>query len=615
MTDTITTDTMNTTAAPTYDIVPTSLVVEAMRDNGYKNAAYAIAELIDNAIQAEATLVELLCGEKQTFLQERTRKRIEQVAVLDNGMGMDATTLRIALQFGNGTRLDSGKHDGIGRFGMGLPASSISQCQRVEVWSWQDGPENALYSHLDINDIKSQKMRDVPEPRPKPIPTLWQNVSKGFDKSGTLVVWSMIDRCIWKSANAIIENSEFLIGRMYRRFLDSGKVEIRMVSFDMDSPATSVQEKYALPNDPGYLIEHTSCPEPFHDIAMFKPLGENYQRIFDISFRNRTHPVVVTFSFAKEEARPGDSPGSLPHGKHAAKNVGVSVVRAGRELDLDQGLVSPSEPVERWWGVEVAFPPSLDDVFGVTNNKQSASNFADVTHMDIDAVVREGGTITQAKDEMLWNEDPRGPLIDVVSAIQSNIRHLRILLDQQRKNARSVNKRHEDTKVEQTATARTKERQDEGKTGRSDKTESLPPQQRIEAIASTLKDEGYTEQTAEALAASTVNDGLKYVFAEASFDSPAFFSVKPQGGAIIVTLNTDHPAYNNLVDVLEKDTVGSSNEELVSRLGRARDGLKLLLTAWARYEDEQPDGNPRTRAQDARTDWGRIARQFLDRED
>ena len=34
------------TDTTTYDIVPTSLVVEAMRDNGYKNAAYAIAELL-----------------------------------------------------------------------------------------------------------------------------------------------------------------------------------------------------------------------------------------------------------------------------------------------------------------------------------------------------------------------------------------------------------------------------------------------------------------------------------------------------------------------------------------------------------------------------------------
>lgn len=599
----------------TYDIVPTSLVVEAMRDNGYKNAAYAIAELIDNAIQAEANLVELLCGEKQYFNEQRSRKRIEQVAVLDNGKGMDALTLRIALQFGNGTRLDTGKVDGIGRFGMGLPASSISQCQRVEVWSWQEGSENALYSFLDIRDIKIRKMRDVPEPISKPIPTLWQVVGSGFGKSGTLVVWSSIDRCIWRSAKAIIDNSEFLIGRMYRRFLESKQVQIRMSAFDMESPALLTNDERALPNDPGYLMEKTSCPEPFHEISMFKPIGENYIRPFNIRFRDKIHTVMVTFTYAKEEARHLPNAGSLPHGKHAAKNVGVSIVRADRELDLDQGLVIQYDPRERWWGVEVAFPPALDDIFGVTNNKQFARNFADVALMDIDALMRDEVTYTQVKDDMLQEEDPRVSLLDVIQAIKSNLKSLRDLIQQQGINTRSNQKRHEDTKVEKTATARTKERQEDGKSGLSDKNETLPVKERIEAISSELKEEGYSDDNADSLAATTVNDGLKYVFAEASLDSQAFFSVKPRGGAIIITLNIDHPAYLNLVDVLEEDTIGSSMPDLVSRLGRARDGLKLLLTAWARYEDEQPDGKMRTAVQDARADWGRIARQFLDQVD
>ncbi|MBK8394589.1 MAG: hypothetical protein IPL26_04990 [Leptospiraceae bacterium] len=37
-----------------HDIVPVHLAVQAMRDNGYRNTAYAVAELIDNSIQASA---------------------------------------------------------------------------------------------------------------------------------------------------------------------------------------------------------------------------------------------------------------------------------------------------------------------------------------------------------------------------------------------------------------------------------------------------------------------------------------------------------------------------------------------------------------------------------
>jgi hypothetical protein len=58
-----------------HDIVPTHLAVQAMRDNGYKNAAYALAELMDNAIQAGASQVELLCGERKEQGEVRRRSR------------------------------------------------------------------------------------------------------------------------------------------------------------------------------------------------------------------------------------------------------------------------------------------------------------------------------------------------------------------------------------------------------------------------------------------------------------------------------------------------------------------------------------------------------------
>jgi hypothetical protein len=53
---------------------------------------------------------------------------------------------------------------------------------------------------------------------------------------------------------------------------------------------------------------------------------------------------------------------------------------------------------------------------------------------------------------------------------------------------------------------------------------------------------------------------------------------------------------------------------LQSKFIRAKEGLKLLLMAWARYEDELPDGPRRTRASEARWDWGRLARVFLEGE-
>jgi anti-sigma regulatory factor (Ser/Thr protein kinase) len=92
-------------------IIPQHLSIKAFRDNGYKDAAHALAELIDNSIQAgdqtkETTEVEVLCLDREEFINSRTRNRLFEIAVLDNACGMNAETLEKALQFGNGTRLD-----------------------------------------------------------------------------------------------------------------------------------------------------------------------------------------------------------------------------------------------------------------------------------------------------------------------------------------------------------------------------------------------------------------------------------------------------------------------------------------------------------------------------
>ncbi|MFP4135056.1 MAG: ATP-binding protein [Halothece sp.] len=604
-----------------YNIVPSHLAVQAMRDNGYKNAAYALAELMDNAIQAGASQVELLCGERKQQVEQRKRSRIEQVAVLDNGSGMDADVLRLALQFGNGTYLEEEKHTGIGRFGMGLPSSSISQCQRVDVWSWQNGMENALYTYLDLEEIKSKKITEVPEPQYKSIPSIWENIGNSFGESGTLVVWSQIDRCIWKTGKTIIENSELLIGRMYRKFLNNHQVSIRMVSFDLDYPNNSLLEREALPNDPTYLMAKTSCPKPFDKQPMFQPWEEEGQHelTWTIDFEDKRHEVTVRFSYAKEEARQaphGKNPGDLDHGKHAAKNVGISVVRAGRELDLDQSLVRKYDPTERWWGIEVEFPPSLDNLFGVTNNKQSARNFAEIVTIDIESLLEGGKTIAQLKEELRDNEDPRAPLIDIAQKIQKTLSSLRSLINNQRKGTRRQNKRHEDEyKPEKVASAITKERKENGYCGQSDKDESLPQEQRQSVLEETFKDYGMAVNQARELAAITINDNLKYVFHRGDLDSPAFFSVIQKGGAIIITLNTNHPAYSKLVEVLEDDVEEADIEKLRQRLKNAHQGLELLLMAWARHEDEQPEGKRQQQARDNRVDWGRIARSFLENEE
>ena len=164
-------------------IVAPEHFVLATRETGYRNLSAALAELIDNSLQAGARDIRIFAryiphGEERAVV----------VGVLDNGRGMSATTLGSALQFGGSDRF--GNSSGFGRFGMGLPNSSVSQTRRLDVYSWQR-PDHVLYTYLDVDELASGRLRGIPAPIRRSLPS-WL----GFKapQSGTLVLWTRCDR-------------------------------------------------------------------------------------------------------------------------------------------------------------------------------------------------------------------------------------------------------------------------------------------------------------------------------------------------------------------------------------------------------------------------------------
>lgn len=581
-------------------IVSAKLAIEAMRDNGYKNTATAVAELIDNSIQAGGSKIELMIMEKIDYAMANPKARVSEIAVLDDGDGMDAKVLVAAMQFGNGTRLND--RSGMGRFGMGLPASSISQARRVDVWSWKK-PGEVLHTYLDIDDLGEGL---VPTPSKSEVPDSWKKASQGTGKSGTLVVWSKLDRCVWKTAEALIRNSEFVIGRMYRKFLFDGKVAIRMCAFSDTAPATKTIDQFAQANDPGYLLTPSSTPAPYDQVPLFNLWGEVP---YTVDFNGEKHVVNVRYSLVKPEARKvADGSvvaGATEFGKHAKRNLGVSLVRAGRELALDQNLVN-DDPTERWWGVEIEFPPSLDVIFGVTNNKQEARNFAAVA----ESIAGQSfdGSLQQEIDRLTENGDPTVALYTIIHAVKNQLATMRKQLSANAPKARGAKKRYE---AEETATAVTKKRQDDNHAGSSDAGELEDEEARKTALIADLTEAGVGAVNAEELVSKVIDSGIKYIFVPADLEGSIFFSVRPVAGEIVIKINNNHAAFDKLLSVLE-EPVGDdvTAAELANRLSKASDGLKLLLMSWARYEDEAGTAL-KTQLQDMRTDWGRIAAEFL----
>jgi len=582
-----------------YEILPPHLAIKSMRDSGYRDTAHALAELVDNSIQAgravnDVTQVEVLCVDTVDLVNERHRQRINEVAVYDNASGMDAETLRIALQFGNGTHLTSEAQDGIGKFGMGLPNASISQCRRVDVWSWQGG--RCLHTYIDIDEIRSGKQRAVPEPTEATLPQQWRDLIR--DKPGdhgTLVVWSKIDRIRWRTSPALFRNAEFLIGRMYRYFLRDKDVTIRLAAFENTGGQISNKiDRDVLPNDPLYLMAGTSSPSPFDEKPAFDEVA---QYTVEVGANGGTHEVRITFSIATKEAR--EEGGSGPIGKHASRNQGVSLVRAGRELEMNNTFDIRYDPRERWWGVEVSFDPELDDVFGVTNNKQSATAFKEC---DLDEEAKsEGMSPGEYRDYLAESGDPRLAIYAISQEITKTLRRLREQIQRMRAGTRKTGVAPAPGSAEDIATRATKRRREEmGEQGESDEAETMSDEDKEAEISEVLIAEGVDEDKAKEIAVEYVRKHFKYLFQEASVPGSAIFDIRSKAGTIIILLNTRHPASEHLFAILKEDEEDTP----------ALKALKLLLTAWARLEDEAGEAR-RQQLEDVRSDWGRIARDFL----
>src|SRR5689334_12877940 len=103
-----------------YPMVAGRNFILATRDTGYRSVAAAVAELVDNSLQADASTIRIFVTDDVV-----DGERSVSLAVLDDGHGMSPAVLQEALQFGGSNRF--GERSGLGRFGMGLPNSSVSQ--------------------------------------------------------------------------------------------------------------------------------------------------------------------------------------------------------------------------------------------------------------------------------------------------------------------------------------------------------------------------------------------------------------------------------------------------------------------------------------------------------
>jgi hypothetical protein len=339
-------------------IIALDKFIQATRDSGYKGTASAISELVDNSIQAGATHIAISVKANVVDGEEGAI----DVSVLDNGCGMDPFTLRQALRFGGSTRF--GDRSGLGRYGMGLPNASLSQGRRVTVYTWQPAqrtigrrqkrrqpvPERVYMSYLDVEEIARAEMTEVPRPQVVRVPP---NVCAG--PSGTLVVWSNCDRLDNRRVSTIVRKLEVELGRRFRHFLWK---RLRI----------TINGQGVTPIDPLYLHAEAgvSGGRMFGDELRYEVRAnpDDPKTTGWIHVRFSELPVHEWHKLSNDEKRRIG----------ISKGAGVSIVRAGREVDYGWFFMGSKhrENYDDWWRCEIQFDPVLDEAFGITHTKQQA---------------------------------------------------------------------------------------------------------------------------------------------------------------------------------------------------------------------------------------------------
>ena len=578
-------------------IIPVKTAIESFRDNGYRDAASAISEIIDNSIEAKAKNIKILVFEKSEIKANRPMKQISEIAIVDDGIGMDETTLKTSLQFGNGTKLKTRK--GIGRFGIGLPNASISQCKHVEIYSWRKS--KCLFTYLDIEETKKSDKQDINDIVEKDLP---EHISKEIKKSdnGTAVVWSNCDRIHIARGETLYRRMSRDLCRIFRHFLDDddtygNKVNIIYKVVDGNF------EHALVPNDPLYLMKPNNLPGHENE-AVFELKSDNNsprEGKIELAFINPItkkpdkSDVFFRFSFIKDKIwRKYTSKGS-PFQTHLKRNAGISFVRDGREIDFGNfNYFVIYELKDRYWGCEIRFDPILDEIFGVTNNKQRVRNMG-VLNKDL----RKDYNIT---DEEVKNS----PNLRLREEITKRFQHFRSQylgqIDKKAAGSRSNNiksptiadrifkKRKVLTRTQVISQTKTKEQIDQEYKNRL--------KQLAEKEGRTLTEKQLNELV-EATRKLDVDIGFN------GWSGSQFFTTEIVGKTATVYVNLDHKFHSKLYKSLAEE-LDKTNIEIVD----------FMLMSWARVEDELVASNVELDTfVKIKEKWGQILTELLDEQD
>jgi hypothetical protein len=579
---------MKLSDGPGEPLVRNERMYESIRQNEY-DLNSALAELPDNSVEAGAKNIWIVSTTEDRTYGKKKVAVLSELAVIDDGWGMDATAQNKSLVLGDSARKPrpDGKR-GIGKFGVGLVTGSLSIARRIEVYTRDRKDGSFTYTFIDLDLIGKRLQTTVPTPIEKEPPAKYKEHLK--EHTGTIVVLSQCDRLQYDTIKErAIPASEQLaglpgfMGRTYRKFIANG------VNFWFNGNPVYLHDPLYLLGPTRFDLENAAKGQD-PDLKA-KNLGAMKLELDIPGKPGEKADVTITVSLLPEEWRTHAGAGGSAFAKERRidENEGISILRADREVLYGQvpyiigkrGIAKFDE-LDRFWGCEISFPPELDEYFHIRYIKRGA---------------------------------------EPVPSLRDKIREkLATVVAQQRKEISDRFKKTASEKAEKAGhfrdaaniMAEADTSQPKGHRG-----QDVPPEQVDETLRSIVEESADGEDKTKDQKKREL-ESQPYSIVPVSYPQSIFFEPVYLPDRILIKLNINHPFYTEIIAPL-CGSVEAMNEDSDVDLGtsspeqrKVRRAIMLLLLSHAKAEsffdgNKEIDENIKTQGEvldNLRSQWG-----------
>jgi hypothetical protein len=326
------------------EVIPSpARLIRSLRDIGYEFKE-AVADLVDNAIEAKATVVKI---------DLRFDGEDSYLTLMDNGEGMTAGEVQEALRFG--TERDYDVEGDLGRFGLGLKTASFSQCEKFTVSS-RRGCERAVIGSYcwDLQHIVESNSWEILRVDNQELKLeVWEHLRS---TPGTVVTWERLGRLLEykypageharRQAQLMTENLKLHLGMVFHRFL-AGELRWKRL-------AIYVNDEKVEPWDPFSRAE----PETRELEALKIPLEFEGGEL-EIQLKPYVLPPLALFSSHAAHRRAGGP-------ARWNKQQGFYIYRANRIIQAGGwGGIRTSDEHTKLVRIAVFIPSGVDELFQI----------------------------------------------------------------------------------------------------------------------------------------------------------------------------------------------------------------------------------------------------------